>query len=41
MVGGPPEQHAGFALAATHGSQQFLFGMQALFDGQGQGLIGH
>ena len=41
MVGGAPEQHATVAFAAAHGGQQFLFGVQALFDGQGQGLIGH
>ncbi len=31
----------GFALAAADGGQQVLLGMQALFDGEGQGLIGH
>ncbi len=41
MVGGSPEQHTVFAFAAANGGQQFLFGVQALFDGQGQGLIGH
>ena len=41
MVSRAPEQHTRFTLAAADSGQQFLFGMQALFDGQGQGLIGH
>ncbi|MNT74648.1 hypothetical protein D3C72_2134850 [compost metagenome] len=41
VVGGAPEQHATFAFATADGGQQFLLGVQALFDAQGQGLIGH
>jgi hypothetical protein len=41
VVGRAPEQHATVAFAATDSGQQFLFGVQALFDGQGQGVIGH
>lgn len=41
VVGRAPEQYATVALAAAHGGQQLLFGVQALFDSQGQGLIGH
>ncbi|MNN57538.1 hypothetical protein D3C81_1725300 [compost metagenome] len=41
MVGRAPEQYTVIVLAAANGGQQVLFGVQALFNGQGQGLIGH
>jgi len=41
MVSGAPEQHTTLTFATANGGQQVLFGVQALLDSQGQGLIAH
>ncbi|MNI69778.1 hypothetical protein D3C73_1255480 [compost metagenome] len=41
MIRRAPEQHTTFGFATADRSQKILLGVQALLDGEGQGLIGH